>query len=219
MKKKRWIVIGVILLILCGLYGYLFVGSKNPNQTAQIEKGKEDTKSLIVYFSRDNALPDGMDAMSSATPSTNGGTGSDTEQAARMIQDVTGADLYTIQVDRYYRKPFMSTAATAWIEETLNIHPRLTGLPESLDEYDTIYIGYPIWWFDAPMAIPSFLENYDLQGKTVIPFCTSQDNDIDLTMDTIKEAAKGANILDGMRFHYTDKEACIEWLKNIGMLD
>jgi len=70
------------------------------------------------------------------------------------------------------------------------MRPALAAKPENLDQYDTIYVGYPIWWFNAPMAIGSFLESYDLSGKTIVPFCTSQDNGIDVSMDYIRKNAK-----------------------------
>lgn len=113
----------------------------------------------------------------------------------------------------------MGTAATAWIEEQLNLRPELAAKPDNLDDYDTIYVGYPIWWFNAPMAIGSFLESYDLSGKTIIPFCTSQDNDISISMDYIKAVASGANVLDGYRIHAADVDDVKEWLQRIGVLN
>ncbi len=218
-KRRKWpIIVGVLAVILAGIMIYLFTGSKNPNTTAEIEAGEAGTKSLVVYFSRDNTLAGDLDAVTSATPSTNGGDTSDTEAAARMIQKETGADLYAIQVKQYYRTPYLATAATSWAEGQFNMHPGLTALPESLDEYDTIYIGYPVWWFDAPMAVVSFLENYDLNGKTVVPFATSQDNGIDITMDTIREAAVGAEVLEGMRIHYAEQSDVQNWLQKIGVV-
>ncbi len=218
-KRRKWpIAVGVLVVILVGLFAYLFTGSKNPNTTAVIENGDPGTKSIVVYFSRDYSLAGNVDAVTSATPSTNGGNTGDTEAAAQMIQNETGADMYAIQVEQYYRTPYLATAATSWAERQFNIHPSLTALPESLDEYETIYIGYPVWWFDAPMAVVSFLENYDLTGKTVVPFATSQDNDIDITMDTIREAAGNAVVLDGMRIHYAEQSDVQNWLRNIGIL-
>ena len=73
-----------------------------------------------------------------------------------MIAQLTGADLFQIRTDRYYRSAFWGTAATAWIEEALNLRPGLAAKPESLDKYDVIYIGYPVWWFNAPMAVGTF---------------------------------------------------------------
>lgn len=65
------------------------------------------------------------------------------------------------------------------------------------------------------MAVGTFLESYDLSGKTVIPFCTSQDNDIDVSMDYIKKAAKGANILDGKRIHEASQSEVAQWIDQI----
>lgn len=69
------------------------------------------------------------------------------------------------------------------------------------------------------MAIGSFLESYDLSGKTIVPFCTSQDNDISVSMDYIKEVASGANVLDGYRIHGADVDDVKEWLQRIGVLN
>lgn len=142
------------------------MGSKVTDASDNVTAGADGTKSLIVYFSRMGEIPGEPDAVSSATVSSNSEiSGSDTEAAAQMIRQITGADMYQIKTNRYYRKSFMGTAARAWIENTLNMRPALAAKPENLDQYDTIYVGYPIWWFNAPMAIGSFLESYDLSGK------------------------------------------------------
>ena len=123
-----------------------------------------------------------------------------------------------IKTSRYYRKSFMGTAARAWIENTLDMRPALAAKPENLDQYDTIYVGYPIWWFNAPMAIGSFLESYDLSGKSIVPFCTSQDNGIDVSMDYIRKNAKNAEVLEGHRIHNSDSAEIKAWLKEIGTI-
>lgn len=221
MKRRKKVflrVIAVLVILAAAAYLYLFTGSKIENVSSEVEKGNAGTKSLVVYFTRKGEIPGNVDAVSAATQNSNHAMeGSDTEAAARMIQKLTGADLYQIYTDHYYRKSFMGTAAAAWIEETLNLRPALAAVPESLDDYDTIYIGYPIWWFQAPMAVGSFLESFDLSGKTVIPFCTSQDNDISVSMDYIRKAAKGATVLDGYRIHGADLEDVSGWLQRIGV--
>ena len=223
MKKGKKIIIGIIVALLVVVlvgYIYLFTGSKIKNVSNDVIKGEEGTKSLVIYFTRQGEIPGNVDAVSSATQNSNEGMdGSDTEAAARMIQSLTGADLYQIYTEHYYRKSFAGTAATAWIEEQLNLRPKLAAKPDNLDDYDTIYVGYPIWWFNAPMAIGSFLESYDLSGKTIVPFCTSQDNDISVSMDYIKEVASGANVLDGYRIHGADVDDVKEWLQRIGVLN
>ena len=219
-KRKKWPFVLVILLLLLGAaYWYLFMGSRIDNVSNEVIPGTEGTHSLIVYFSRAGEMPDTIDAMASATPNSNQSMdGSDTESAAKMIQELTGADLYQIRTERYYRSPFWSTAATAWIEEILDLRPRLAAQLENLNDYDVIYVGYPIWWFNAPMAIGSFLESYDLTGKTIVPFCTSTDNGVDVSMEYIQEVSEGATVLEGYRVHNSSLEDVSAWLERIGML-
>ncbi|MGO4948397.1 flavodoxin [Blautia sp. Sow4_E7] len=140
-----------------------------------VTEGEKSTKSLVVYFSRMGEIPGELDAVSSATVSSNSqlsGSDSDAQAAAKMIQQLTGADLYQVKTDRYYRKSFMGTAARAWIENTFDLRPALAAKPENLDQYDTIYVGYPIWWFNAPMAIGTLLESYELSGNLIKSFCS-----------------------------------------------
>ena len=222
MKKiKKWqIVVAVMLLLLGFTFWYLFMGSKISDAGSEVISGENGTRSLIVYFSRAGELSGTSDATASATPNSNQTMdGSDTETAAKMIQEPTGADLYQIRTERYYRNAFWGTATTAWIENALNLRLDLAAHPENLNNYDVIYVGYPIWWFNAPMAIGSFLESYDLTGKTVVPFCTSTDNGIDVSMDYIREVSEGANVLEGYRVHNSSLEDVSAWLEQIGMLE
>ncbi|MCD8104806.1 MAG: prolyl oligopeptidase family serine peptidase [Lachnospiraceae bacterium] len=221
MKKRRkglWVAAALVVLFGVGFW-YLFLGSRITDASDEVTPGEADTRSLVVYFSRAGELEGTVDAVSSATQNSNQDMdGSDTEAAAKMIQELTGADIYQIHTARYYRNAFLGTAATAWIEETFNLRPALAAWPESLDDYDVIYVGYPIWWFNAPMTVGSFLETYDLTGKIIVPFCTSSDNGIDVSMDYIREVSEGATVLDGYRIHNATIEDVSAWLTRIGML-
>lgn len=223
MKKQRrfkrlWSFVLVIVIILAGGCGYLFLGNPVTDASSQVTSGRSGTKSLVVYFSRTGEIPGDVDAVSAATENSNSEmSGSDTEAAAQMIQQLTGADMYQIRTKRYYRKSFAGTAARAWIEDKLNTRPALAAQPKSLDQYDTIYVGYPIWWFNAPMAIGSFLESYNLSGKKIVPFCTSQDNDIEVSMDYIKSVASNADVLEGCRIHNMNSKDVKAWLQEIGV--
>lgn len=218
-KKRKIIELAVLLLLVAASLIYLFGGARIKNASDAVTKGDEGTRSLVVYFSRLGETAGNTDAVSSATVNSNREMdGSDTEAAAKMIQSLTGADLYQIHTKRYYRDSFSGTAATAWIEEMLHLRPKLAAQPKDLDNYDVIYVGYPIWWFNAPMAIGSFLESYDLTGKTIVPFCTSADNGIDVSMDYIRKVARNANVLDGYRVHNADRKELSDWLSRIGVL-
>lgn len=222
MKKNKRLIIELIILVVlfAGSFWYLFMGGRIKDAADEVTAGEDGTRSLIVYFSREGEIPVDIDAEASASPNSNRDMeGSDTEAAAKMIQQLTGADMYQIRTDRYYRSAFWGTAATARIEEALNLRPKLAARPESLDDYDVIYVGYPIWWFNAPMAVGTFLESYDLTGKTIVPFCTSTDNGIDVSMDYIRKVSEGATVLDGKRIHNSNLEDVSAWLQDIGVLN
>ncbi len=97
------------------------------------------------------------------------------------------------------------------------MRPGLAARPDDLSAYDVIYVGFPIWWFNAPMAIGTFLESYDLSGKTIVPFCTSQDNGIEICMDYIRSVSGGAEVLDGYRINHSSDEDIRNWLDRIGV--
>lgn len=216
-KKKRTLIELMVLAVLLIVgYWYLFMGSPIKNASNEVIRGAEDNNAIIVYFTRSGVItvPANVDAVTSASLNVGDGV---TEQAALQLQRITGADLYQIRTERYYRNSYGGTAATAWIEEKLNTRPKLAAKPDNLDKYDVIYVGFPVWWFNAPMAIGSFLESYDLTGKTVVPFCTSQDNGIDVCMDYIREVAEGASVTEGFRFRNPSDEAVMDWLGRIGI--
>lgn len=98
--------------------------------------------------------------------------------------------------------------------------PELSGHVENMEQYDTVYIGYPIWWYMEPMAIRTFLEEYDFTGKTVIPFCTTLGAGIGESEENIASLAGGATVLEGITLR-TGRQDMSEdissWLADIGM--
>ena len=227
MKTKKKITIGVIVAFLAVVmvgYIYLFTGAKIKNVSNDVIKGDEETKSLVVYFTRQGVIPGDVDAVSSATQSSNKGMeGSDTEGAARMIQSLTGADMYQIYTSHYYRRSFVGTAATAWIEERLNLRPELAAKPDNLDDYDTIYVGTPTWWYTMAPAVLTFLTTNDFTGKTVIPFMTNGGWPGHVIKD-MEENCKGAAFAHEMQIQFdskgkdhleTSEEVITEWIGQI----
>ena len=139
-KKKKALIVLVVVLVLLVAWWYLFLGNKIKDASTEITKGDADTKALIVYFTRSGVITaeGSADAVTSASMNIHDGV---TEAAAMQLQRLTGADLYEIWTERYYRNSFVGTAATAWIEETLNMRPGLAARPDDLSAYD----GTPIY--------------------------------------------------------------------------
>lgn len=93
------------------------------------------------------------------------------------------------------------------------------GLPDDLDGYDEIYLGYPNYWGTMPMAVYTFLENYDLAGKTIHPFCTHEGSGLSGTVQDIKKAAPGAVVTKGLAIHGSSvdsaKPALEKWVSEV----
>ena len=97
-----------------------------------------------------------------------------TEKAARLLAELTGAELFHIEQKVPYSDDYDTCVAEARRDLRANARPELTALPERLDDYDEIYLGYPNYCGTMPMAVYTFLEHYDWQGKTIHPFCTNE---------------------------------------------
>lgn len=87
-----------------------------------------------------------------------------------------------------------------------------------MKSYDVVYVGYPIWWHSTPKVINTFLEEQNLKGKTVIPFCTSGGSDIEETLSDLKKSCKGATVLEGYTAEEGTTKEIRNWLKDIGQL-
>lgn len=170
-------------------------------QNTESEVSAEYGKTLVVYFSW----------------STSGNT----EKMATYIQEQTGADVLELEPANPYPTDYGETGDVAKVERDENARPEIANLPESISEYDTIFVGYPIWWHTAPMIIGTFLENYDFTGVEIYPFTQSSSMDTEQfenSMDFVRENAKGANVHDGLFVEPTDTDGMMAYLIENGFV-
>ena len=122
-----------------------------------------------------------------------------THIVADMIAEATGADTFEIKTIKDYPFNYKECTEVAKDELEKNARPELAAKVPNMQDYDVIFLGYPIWWSDMPMAVYTFMESYDFQGKTIIPFCTSA-GDVLTGKESriIPEHAKGAKVLEGL---------------------
>lgn len=142
-----------------------------------------------------------------------------TAEMAAQIQEQTGGDLFEIVPVELYPTDYSECGEVALAERDSNARPEIQNLPESIDQYDTIFIGYPIWWHTAPMIIGTFLENYDLSGVDVYPFTQSASMDteqFDQSMDFVRQAAAGATVHDGLFVRASDTDGITGYLTENG---
>lgn len=148
---------------------------------------------IIVYFSRA-----GNNYVSGTIKNLPVGN---TEIAAQMIQKQTGADLFQIEPVVAYSADYSECIEEAQQDLKRDARPELKGYPESLERYDTIYLGYPNYWGTMPMAVFSFLEKYDFTGKIIKPFCTHEGSGMGRSESDIKKLCPGAKLEKGLAIH------------------
>lgn len=166
--------------------------SEAPETTTPSEA---DGKTLIVYFSWSSS--------------------GNTEKMANYIQEQTGGDLLRLEPQTPYPTDYNETGDIAKTERDENARPEIANLPDSIAEYDTIFLGYPIWWHTAPMIIGTFLDSFDLNGVEIYPFTQSSSMDTEQfenSMEFVRENAVSANVHDGLFVNAEDTEGMQEYL-------
>ena len=144
------------------------------------------SKILIAYFSRAGQNYVAGDIVD--LPQGN------TARAAQMIAERTGGDLFEIATRRPYAEDYRACVEESRAELAADARPELRELPESIDAYDTVALGYPNWCGDMPMAVYTFLEAFDFSGKKILPFCTNEGSGASGTDRKIKVACPGATV-------------------------
>lgn len=124
-----------------------------------------------------------------------------TEVAAGIIKELTDADLFKIEQSEPYARDYNECIAQAQADQRQNARPQLKVYPETLYEYDVIYLGYPNYWSTMPMAVFTFLEHFDFEGKTIKPFCTHEGSGLGSSVSDIKKLCPAAKIEKGLAVH------------------
>ena len=158
-----------------------------------------DSKILVAYFSW-------------------GGT---TQRMAQEIVRQTGADLFRIEPVVPYPTEYTPCTEVALEEKNNNARPAIAATVENWEDYDTVFIGCPVWWWTTPMIICTFAESYDFKGKTVVPFCTYAATYRDETLARIVELTPDAAHLtgEGLTSGRINEQNISSWLKEIGVIE
>lgn len=151
------------------------------------------SKTLIVYYSRK-----GENYVNGSIRSLSKGN---TEVIAEMIADLTGSDLFEVETVKTYPADYYACIDEAKAELRQSARPELKAYPDSLDGYDTIFVGYPNWWGTMPMAMFTFLEHCDWSGKTICPFCTNEGSGMGSSERDLKKVCAGSTVEKGLSIH------------------
>lgn len=234
MKKK----IGAVVLCFVLAFSFTACGSQNESGKVvasvtenpsgntetheEIQNAEEAGNILIAYFSRvgNTDFPDDVDAVSSASLNLkNSELTGNTELIAQEIWQETGGELFRIETEKKYPADYDELVDYGRNEPEEDSRPALVSHVEDMESYDVIFLGFPNWWFDMPMAVYSFLDEYDFSGKTVIPFCTHGGSEFSDTISTLNSALPDTEILDGFEVYGEDADEAqpdvVNWLGEI----
>lgn len=145
-----------------------------------------------------------------------------TQGVAEKIADGLNADLYEIVPEQPYTDADLNyndnnSRSTLEMADA-SVRPAISGSVENMDQYDVVFIGYPIWWGEAPRILSTFVESYDFSGKTIVPFCTSGGSGIGSSASNLEQLTSGAVWLSGQRLKSSDSEETImEWVNGLGL--
>lgn len=184
------------------------------------ESAVEGNNILIAYFTA--AENSGVDAAASASYSNiNGEAKGRIRALADMIQAETGGELFSIHTSVVYPSDGGELIDYADKEQSDNARPELTSHIENLGQYDTIFVGYPNWWYDMPQAMYSFFDEYDFSGKTIIPFNSHNGSRFSDTIEMIQKLEPNANVItDGFTVNERDvpdaANDIAEWIDRLG---
>ncbi|MBW5377970.1 flavodoxin [Brachyspira pilosicoli] len=180
-------------------------------------------KILIAYFTwSDNTVvenPDSIDvdAETSASVLSPGNA----ELIANWIAEETGGDLFSIKTQNKYSSDYDECLNQARKERDNNERPALVGRVNNIDDYDVIFLGFPNWWYTCPMAVFTFVESYDLEGKTIIPFCTHGTGGLSRTIRDLKNILpENCEVLEPIGVYRPEvknsKSKVLDWLRKLG---
>ena len=213
-KMKKIILLLILSLIVVGLgiSEVTAVSDAEIQANNILNKNNTDSKILVVYFSRtgENYNVGNVEV-------------GNTAMVASYIKDYLKADSFEIIPTNKYSDKYQECLDQATKEKNENARPEIQNKISNFDQYDTIFVGYPIWWGDLPMIMHTFFESYDFNGKKVIPFNTHEGSGDAGTYSTVQKDLPKANVttdglaLDGKTARSDDgKQKTIDWLKGLG---
>ena len=192
------------------------------NNYVNINYTQSNSKILIAYFTwADNTVVENHssidpDAETSASVLPPGNAA----LIAEWIQEETGGDLFSIKTQNKYSSDYNECLNQARKERDNNERPILTEKINNIDDYDIIFLGFPNWWYTCPMAIFTFVESYDLSGKTIIPFCTHGTGGLSRTIRDLRNLLPDdCTVLEPIGIYRpevkTSKNKVLDWLRKL----
>ncbi len=227
MNKKVIVLIALILIIavIAIVVGINLAGNNESTNTLQNQASSESQEENQEVASNENQTNTEENQNNQESGSGNvlviyfSHTGN-TENVANFIHEAVGGDIVKLETEEPYTDNYNDLLDIAQNEQNENARPLLSTQIDNIEDYDTIFLGYPIWWGDMPMALYTFLDEYDLSGKTIAPFTTSGGSGLSGTPSNIEDEEPNATVTEGLAVRDSNSEnsqsAVNEWLSEIG---
>ena len=220
MKKAIAILLSLTMILGLAACGNSASQTEQPSTEDTSVESKADTKSAENSTDMENT--DNQDVQNhkvlvayfSATGTTKG--------VAEHIANGLNADIYEIVPEDPYTDADLNyndnNSRTTIEMNDPNARPVISGSVENMEQYDTVFIGYPIWWGEAPRIVSTFVESYDFSGKTIVPFCTSGGSDMGSSAASLEQLTNGATWLEGRRLNGSDsQDTVMEWVNSLDL--
>ena len=220
MKKAIVILLSLTMILGLTACGNSASKTKQPSTEDTFVESKADTESAETSTNMENT--DNQDAQEhkilvayfSATGTTKG--------VAEHIANGLNADIYEIVPEEAYTDADLdyndNNSRTTIEMNDPDARPAISGSVENMEQYDIIFVGYPIWWGEAPRIVSTFMESYDFYGKTIVPFCTSGGSGIGSSASNLERLTSGATWLDGRRLNGSDsQDTVMEWVNSLDL--
>jgi flavodoxin len=145
-----------------------------------------------------------------------------TRTLAKQINKIVSGDIFEIQPEIPYPSDYEETKTRAERELEAGTRPKLKAMIKDIGQYDTVFVGYPMWWGTMPMPVYTFLSGYDFSGKKIVPYCTHEGSQLGNSIEDIRKLCPDSTILEGLAVWdhdlKNDSEAITDWLRKLKMM-
>lgn len=231
MNKKVIALIVVLLVIIGGVVGAMFLrnndSTNSTNNVSEDLSARNENEGIInnddnkeIQNNTDNNANDNTETKNKKALVVYFSQSGNTEKVANFIKDATDADIIKLETVKEYPNDYNELLDYAQNEQKQNARPELKTKINNIEEYDVIFLGYPNWWGDMPMPLYTFLDEYDLSGKTIAPFVTSGGSGLSGTPNKIKNIQKNATVTEGLSISGSQagssQSSVNSWIQKIG---
>ncbi|MFI6693051.1 flavodoxin [Streptomyces sp. NPDC050433] len=224
--RRKFLTLAGAALAGAGVAGCSMIGGDDTSRAsgpAKIDRPLDKTRTLVTYFSMpETDAPDNMtEDEENSTHVVDGKVLGNTQYVAQIIEKRTEGDVFRIETAEALPLDHGTLEDLALQQQESNERPKLKALIPNLQEYDTVFIGYPIWWYDLPMPVYTFLEQHDFSGKNIILFSTHGGNRLGETVEAITEKLPDSTVISNAftisRDDMDNAESEVsDWLDSLG---